>query len=252
MTFWSLESTGQWWRSGTASKIFLLRWRLNIVEPQEAVASGDIEVAQIQVAPEQMHVWRTEVILDADGKILSQSVKAQIESFTECQVGRAHLVFTSNKTTQQAPGEHGSWYNNIPPQLHYDYAFAETLKRFSSGLVERVEPPRNFYIMLHGGRTVEPFIKWTQHFGIPALGIPLALAVPPDGTRNMTHDDKNLQALKGAGFSTVKIVTGHGPDSSKMRFMNDPTGTAHTAFEEAGCFGQLMHALFYCFRHRYQ
>ena len=45
---------------------------MNIVEPQEAVASGDIEVAQIQVAPEQMHVWRTEVMRDAALVFLSK------------------------------------------------------------------------------------------------------------------------------------------------------------------------------------
>ena len=94
----------------------------------------------------QVHVWRTDML---------KQIPVEIAG---CSCGN-NLVLSTNKNsaTDEGKTELGNWRNALePPEFVKTDEFANMVNRCGGGI--GVGFKENAYIMLHGGKTVEPFL----------------------------------------------------------------------------------------------
>ena len=125
------------------------------------------------------------------------------------------LLLAVNKTTstREFPGSCGNLEESPA------YVSIDQFKKFVEACEESPKP----YVMIHGGLTVEPFIRLVLELDVaPSLGkMPVALATP---LGNLDKDKKmnaeNLEKLKSELGISVLLV--HAGDGSKRGFMQNP------------------------------
>ena len=146
----------------------------------------------------QVHVWRTDML---------KQIPVEIAG---CSCGN-NLVLSTNKNsaTDEGKTELGNWRNALEPPVFVETdEFVKKVNR--CGRLIGYSPTA--YIMLHGGKTVEPFLLKINELGANHPGfllnltrIPLAVVM----RARSQYDETNIEALRAAGFDTklVRLFT---------------------------------------------
>ena len=147
----------------------------------------------------RVHVWRTEALKQVRGVEIAG-----------CSCGN-NLVLSTNKNsaTDEGKTELGNWRNALePPEFVETDEFANMVNRCGRFIGYK----ENAYIMLHGGKTVEPFLLKINELRANHPGflqcltrIPLTVVM----RARSQYDETNIEALRAAGFDTKLVWLFH-------------------------------------------
>ena len=155
-----------------------------------------------------VHVWRMDFLIKEN----------IMDGFSACPSG---LVLSSNKKTLDRSTAcrlvESNWANKSEASATVT---EDMFVRFVETYGQSREPPIHFYILVHGGQTLEPFVSFITSlaannptFGAGAAKVPLALATPrvyPPGrlgTRWLTFGSFGTSGLFGAATTNPKLHT---------------------------------------------